>query len=136
MKRKRILCFIMLLFLGIVISSASALAFANKTISSDAVDISLYASISYVPHNLIFPDNVSFYASATGSDTYMLIYSATDVKVYVKPGTDSAEKDTYYLTYPNALERSVSNLSCDRKGTYGILKMHCVDKNATIISYD
>lgn len=70
MKRKRIFSSIMLLFLGIAIPSASALAFANKTISSEEVDISLYASISYVSHNLLFPDNVSFYASATGNISY------------------------------------------------------------------
>lgn len=134
MKGKRIICFIALLFLVIAFSSATVLVYANTSITSTEVNISVMGDISYVKHNVLFPDNVSFNASAYGGDTYMLIYSATDVQAYVKPGTDSVKLGKYTFRY-NKLTHSANNLACDKNGTHAELYMHCVDVNGTVYSY-
>lgn len=134
MKGKRIICFITLLLLVIAFSSVTVLVYANTSITSTEVNISVMGDISYVSHNVIFPDNVSFNASAYGGDTYMLIYSATDVQAYVQPGTDSVKLSKYVFRY-NKLTHSAYNLSCDKKGTRAELYMQCVDVNTTVYSY-
>lgn len=137
MKKKRLMCCLILGIVFTLMAGFTAMATASGSVSAGSnLDIILNGHITFVKGlgvNL-FPDKVTYQAAINGRDTYMVVLGAQDVRVYVTPGTDSYSLGTQFIYYPSDVV-SGTNVPCGTSGTYAQMAMYCVGNTKTIVDY-
>lgn len=125
-------CFIMCFALW----GASAKASGSGSLQSgdSNVNVTLMGFVTFVKGVLVLPDRVTYTATISGPDTYLVVDEAEDVRVYVTPRTDKHSYIGSIFLYYTTPTVSGTNVSCGTGGTKALLDMYCVGAQRTLDS--
>lgn len=135
-EKKGIICFLVCTMMITLFFGTTASAISSKIIQSghDAVKVSLIGYISFLKGVLWFPDKITYQATLSGENAFLVIPEAEDIKVYVTPKTDCDSPVGSVFLYFGKSTVEGTNVECKRGGSKGILEMYCVGNEYTLES--
>ena len=130
MKTKRIAVIVAIMTISILAGGTSAFASGYKTISSTSSDVNLTGYIDYLEGPFTIKDKIWYTGTLWGSDAS----ACTGSDIYITPGTDKQTLPSKILTGTKT-RVSGNGVKCGNGGSYGMLKMRCVEKSTICTLY-
>lgn len=137
MKKQRKICSVILCLAVVLMIGLTAEALTSGYVQAGSnLNITLNGNVTFVKGMgvALFPDKVTYHAAISGSDTYMVTTAASDVRVYVTPGTNSKTLGSKFIYYPTNVV-SGTNVPCGTEGSYATMELFCVGNTTTINDY-